>query len=224
MTRVALTFDNGPDPVGTPRVLEALARHDIRATFFVLGRQLDAAGGLDLARAILDAGHALGNHTYSHSVPLGEDPGPDAVARELARTHARLEQVWDGPWRFRPFGRKGQLGRHLLSADARAWLEAHAYDVVLWNAVPGDFADHHGWMPRALALCEGEGHRLMVLHDAHPAAMTHLDDFLIEAKARGHEFVADFPQDCLPMKAGVAEPSLARYVRPEISDRGRAGA
>ena len=214
MTRVALTFDNGPDPVGTPRVLDALERHGVPATFFVLGRQLDAPGGLDLARAIRDAGHALGNHSYTHQIPLGEDPGPEAVARELARTHARLEQVWAGPWRFRPFGRKGQLGAHLLSVDALRWLEQRAYDVVLWNAIPGDFSDYGGWMDTALAQLDDPAapHRLMVLHDAHPGAMVHLDAFLTEARARGHTFVADLPQDCLPMVRGLAGPELSRFV------------
>jgi peptidoglycan/xylan/chitin deacetylase (PgdA/CDA1 family) len=62
---VALTFDDGPDPVTTPQILDALARHRVRATFFVIGAQ--AAHYPDLVRRIAAAGHRLGNHSYTHT-------------------------------------------------------------------------------------------------------------------------------------------------------------
>lgn len=61
---VALTFDDGPDPEYTPRILDALASSDALATFFMVGRQIEAAPAV--ARAIAAAGHDLGNHTYGH--------------------------------------------------------------------------------------------------------------------------------------------------------------
>ena len=63
--RVALTFDDGPDPEATPLVLDALAKHDAHATFFAIGRSLEAHP--QLARRIVDAGHELGNHSWQHS-------------------------------------------------------------------------------------------------------------------------------------------------------------
>ncbi|MGH8274280.1 MAG: polysaccharide deacetylase family protein [Gammaproteobacteria bacterium] len=62
---VALTFDDGPDPEVTPRVLDALARHGAHATFFVIGRAL--AEQPELARRIAAEGHTLGNHSWRHS-------------------------------------------------------------------------------------------------------------------------------------------------------------
>lgn len=62
---IALTFDDGPDPTTTPRVLDLLARHGARATFFVVGRR--AAAHPDLVRRIVAEGHAVGSHTYGHS-------------------------------------------------------------------------------------------------------------------------------------------------------------
>jgi peptidoglycan/xylan/chitin deacetylase (PgdA/CDA1 family) len=63
--RVALSFDDGPDPEVTPRVLDALAKYDTRATFFAIGRSLAARP--QLARDIVAAGHELGNHSWRHS-------------------------------------------------------------------------------------------------------------------------------------------------------------
>lgn len=62
--RIALTFDDGPHEQATPRVLDILARHDVRATFFVIGRFVDAHA--DLVRRIIAEGHLVGNHTYDH--------------------------------------------------------------------------------------------------------------------------------------------------------------
>jgi peptidoglycan/xylan/chitin deacetylase (PgdA/CDA1 family) len=65
---VALTFDDGPHPDGTPAVLEALARHGARATFFLVGEQVARDPGL--ARAIVDAGHEVALHGYRHTLLL----------------------------------------------------------------------------------------------------------------------------------------------------------
>jgi peptidoglycan-N-acetylglucosamine deacetylase len=87
--RVALTFDDGPDPVHTPALLDALAELSAHATFFVLGRQVDAHP--ELARRIAREGHELGNHTYSHRyLPLRRSR---TVARELAETDAAIQRA-----------------------------------------------------------------------------------------------------------------------------------
>jgi peptidoglycan-N-acetylglucosamine deacetylase len=87
--RVALTFDDGPDPVRTPALLDTLAELSTPATFFVLGKQVDAHP--EVARRIVDEGHELGNHTYSHRyLPLQRSA---AVTRELAATDAAIERA-----------------------------------------------------------------------------------------------------------------------------------
>jgi peptidoglycan/xylan/chitin deacetylase (PgdA/CDA1 family) len=65
--RVYLTFDDGPDPEWTPRVLDVLDKEGAKATFFAIGQQ--AQQSPDLIRRIHDAGHAVGNHTFSHRHP-----------------------------------------------------------------------------------------------------------------------------------------------------------
>src|SRR6202011_4634192 len=86
--RVTLTFDNGPEPQVTPAVLDCLARHNIRATFFVMGRKASTPEGLALVHRASAEGHWIGNHTFTHSGPLG---GLDGAAALREFEHA--EQV-----------------------------------------------------------------------------------------------------------------------------------
>ncbi|GGN05640.1 polysaccharide deacetylase [Dyadobacter beijingensis] len=62
---IALTFDDGPDPDSTPRILETLRQNDLKATFFVIGRK--AVEHPELLRRIVEEGHTIANHSYSHS-------------------------------------------------------------------------------------------------------------------------------------------------------------
>lgn len=213
MAQVHLTFDNGPDPEVTPRVLEVLARRNLRATFFVLGKHLATSRGMEMARLIRDAGHRLGNHSYSHEIPLGQDPRVGTVERELARTEALLDEVYDGPRLFRPFGGGGILGPHLFSPASVAWLAARGYTCVLWNSVPGDWLEPDGWVESALEDAEQLEHMVLVLHDILPDAMAHLGAFLDALVDRGHTFTDAIPLECLPMVDGVAGPELARFTQ-----------
>jgi peptidoglycan/xylan/chitin deacetylase (PgdA/CDA1 family) len=86
---VALTFDDGPNDAATPLLLEVLARHDVRATFFAMGNF--ARQRPELVREVVAAGHLLGNHTMSHprlSVTAGA-----RVRQELADCNALLEDI-----------------------------------------------------------------------------------------------------------------------------------
>ena len=74
MFELTVTFDNGPEPSVTPEVRDVLARHGIASTFFVIGSKLQNP----LARACVERAHAeghwIGNHTWTHTRPLGEQP------------------------------------------------------------------------------------------------------------------------------------------------------
>src|ERR1700754_3387657 len=99
MTGVALTFDDGPDPRGTPAVLEALAAVDARATFFVLGERAEREPAL-LSR-VLGAGHAVELHGHSHL--RHTEHTREAVEADLRRALATLGQLRVSSWRL-PWG------------------------------------------------------------------------------------------------------------------------
>ena len=85
--RVAVTIDDGPDPQVTPAVLELLARHGARATFFCVGERV--ARHPELARRITGEGHEIGNHTEHHRYVFSLF-GPNAMRREIARAQASI--------------------------------------------------------------------------------------------------------------------------------------
>ena len=92
----ALTFDDGPDREHTPRVLDILARERVTATFFLIGRR--AAQAPDVARRIVDEGHDLGNHTWSHrSLWLC---GPRETEREIVEGHDAITRAAGNAPRF----------------------------------------------------------------------------------------------------------------------------
>lgn len=87
---VALTFDDGPDPEVTPRVLDLLDAREVRATFFCIGRRVEAHARL--TAEIVRRGHAVGNHTYHHS-PAFALLGPRGIRRDIERAQAVLLQA-----------------------------------------------------------------------------------------------------------------------------------
>ena len=96
---LALTFDDGPNPAWTPRLLDILAASDVRATFFMVGRFAEAEK--QLARRVLESGHLVGNHSWSHP-NLARTPAAQ-VRDELRRTSDALAQILGQPVRyFRP--------------------------------------------------------------------------------------------------------------------------
>lgn len=83
---VVLTFDDGPHPKGTPRVLDLLAKHDLPATFFVVGRNINR-DTYPLVQRIVAEGHTLGTHSYSHDVHMTRVGAPDATHDDIVGQH-----------------------------------------------------------------------------------------------------------------------------------------
>lgn len=158
---VALTFDDGPDPASTPRLLDLLAALEVRATCFLLGAQ--ARRHPDLVRRIADAGHTVGQHTDTHPDPWRI--GPKRLAGEMERATRTLEDLLGRPvrWMRPPYG-------HLTRAGRR-WADAHRQHVALWDAVATDFLPgaSSASVARALLRWTRPG-SIVVLHDGERAA------------------------------------------------------
>lgn len=202
MPDLTLTFDNGPEPEVTPRVLDILARRGLRTTFFVVGEKLEDPARLELARRAHAEGHRVGNHTYTHSTPLGQMEDSAEAVEELRRTDALVAGTGETVKLFRPFGGGGKLGPHLMSLPVVDFLHDNGYSCVLWNAIPRDWADPEGWVETALDQIAAQDHTLIVLHDLPTGAMDRLEEFLDRAEAAGVRFRDDYPASCVPMLAG----------------------
>lgn len=136
---VALTFDDGPDPVVTPTLLRILDAHGAKATFFMSGE--NAAAHPEVVAAVRKAGHSIGNHSWDHpSFPL-------ITFRERIRQIrqcARVLQV-SGVRLFRP-----PYGNQSAASQFCAWLTGH--QVITWNLVLPDWLDHDAaWLAQEAA-------------------------------------------------------------------------
>jgi peptidoglycan/xylan/chitin deacetylase (PgdA/CDA1 family) len=127
---VALSFDDGPDPRWTPAVLDALAEAGAQATFFMMGWNVDHHR--ELAQRVLDEGHEIGNHTWSHQDLAFQDP--ETTRDQIVDGKRAIQDILgvDTTW-FRP-------PRGELSGAAMRILAEHDYDTFLWSVsrnVPG---------------------------------------------------------------------------------------
>lgn len=211
MATVTLSFDNGPEPAVTPQVLDTLARHAIKATFFVIGRKLETPEGQALITRARRDGHWIGNHTYSHTVPLGRLDAAEAIA-EISRTEALIGPLALPSPLFRPYGEGGILDDRVLSAAAVSHLCANGYTCIAWNAIPRDWDDPTGWVETALAQIATQDETLMVLHDIPSGAMDRLEEFILRARAVGVIFRQDFPVSCRLIWEGQPSASLDAFV------------
>jgi peptidoglycan/xylan/chitin deacetylase (PgdA/CDA1 family) len=199
---IVISFDNGPDAATTPQVLDILARRDIKGIFCVLGERLARPQLRRLAERAHAEGHWIANHTYTHSVPLGQIEDAERVRREIDLTQELVGELVHPEKLFRPFGGGGNLDERLLNDAAVEHLVAGGYTVLTWNAVPGDWKDPHGWVPRALEQVRSEDPALLVLHDLPTGAMEHLEEFLDLAVQDGARFVQELPASCVPICRG----------------------
>jgi peptidoglycan-N-acetylglucosamine deacetylase len=169
--RVALTFDDGPDATFTPEVLTILARHGARATFFVLGRQVERHP--ELLRAIRDAGHELGIHGYDHS--------SRELGRQARRTREILRNQGVDTRLFRP-------PRGKLAPRAALELTLSGYRTILWSfdsrdsmRSEGKIADKGAGDIDYGALCAGD---IVLMHDDNPICVEELGGLLGSLRAR----------------------------------------
>jgi peptidoglycan/xylan/chitin deacetylase (PgdA/CDA1 family) len=209
--RVTLSFDNGPWPDATPRLLDILRRRGIRASFFVVGERLaDPLARLAAERA-KGEGHWIGNHTMTHSGPLGLMDDTRQALREISDAQAALGGLSHPDRLFRPTG-KGRLGPHVLTSATADYLARNKYTVVTWNNVPRDW-EGESWVGRALDGLKAHDWSLLVLHDHYLANMMHtLDEFLDRISDR-FEIVQEFPDACVPMRRGEVQSALAGLTR-----------
>jgi peptidoglycan-N-acetylglucosamine deacetylase len=177
---VALTFDDGPHPEHTPRLLDMLCRLGIKATFFILGAEARRHRGL-VARIAADA-HDLGNHTYSHRRLPGQSPR--AILEEVRRTRGIIEDIT---------GRRCDLfrpPRGELTPSALWHLWGEGETVVLWSV---DARDHRMRSAADISpFCDRyrpRGGDVVLMHDDGPASAAIVGELATRAPRDDVRFV-----------------------------------
>ncbi len=186
-TQLALTYDDGPNDPHTLRLLEVLARHDVRATFFLIGRFVQQRP--DIARELVKAGHLIGNHTFTH--PLLTFKSTGELRTQLAGCERALtEAVGEHSNLFRPpFGGRRPA---VLRVARRMGLET-----IMWNVTGYDWNAPSVEHIESKVTSKVRGGDVILLHDGgHRAFGTDrsytvvaTDRLISRYKGEGYEFV-----------------------------------
>jgi peptidoglycan/xylan/chitin deacetylase (PgdA/CDA1 family) len=213
---VVLTFDDGPLPPYTNRVLDVLAEHCVKATYFIVGRM--ARGYPDLLRKIREAGHTIGNHSQNH--PLAFDRMPlNLVQGEIEQGFASIAAALGERRPPSPFVRIPGL---LRSNEVEAYFQSRK--LATWSAdVVADDWKHISAsevVRRTISRLDEKGKGVVLLHDIQPATALALPELLRELKARGYRVVhvvpRGAPQPEVPVAAAPApQPATPQARAPE---------
>ncbi len=189
--RVAyLTFDDGPSPNNTPRILEILEEEGIQATFFVLGKQAEMFP--ELVKEIHSKGHVIGNHTYSHRYKQIYS-SIEAYMEDLKRSEVILKNILGHDYDLRltrfPGGSFGK-GK----APFREALREADYVHIDWNVLNGDgevvTPTIKYLMTRYKATRKDSGAMVILMHDSHSKTTTveTLPEIIQDLKESGYRF------------------------------------
>jgi peptidoglycan/xylan/chitin deacetylase (PgdA/CDA1 family) len=185
--QIALTYDDGPNDPHTLRLLDLLAKHNVRATFFMIGRYVQQRP--DIARAVAQAGHVIGNHTHTHPLLIFKSAAETRV--ELANCRSALQDaVGQHSNLFRPpFGGRRPATLRIareLGLQSIMW-NVTGYD---WNAPPAAVIEKKvGSQVRGgdVILLHDGGHRALGADREQTVLAT--DNLILRYRDQGYEFV-----------------------------------
>jgi peptidoglycan/xylan/chitin deacetylase (PgdA/CDA1 family) len=177
---VALTFDDGPSPKLTPKLLDLLAAHHIKATFFLIGE--NAAEYPDIVAREAREGHEIANHSWSH--PNLAKMSDDGVRNQLRKTDDAIRgAIGTGATLLRPpYGN--------ITARQKKWInQEFGYKIILWDVDPLDWK-----RPGSSVVCNrivkmSRAGSIILAHDIHPGTIDAMPCVLDQLQAKGLKFV-----------------------------------
>ena len=187
---IAITFDDGPRRETTERLLDGLEERDARATFFLIGRQIE--GNEDLVERMQAEGHQVGSHTWSHTRLTGVSA--DTLRQEVGRTEEALEDLL-GPgsyWLRPPYGAVDAADRDLIQTP-----------MIKWSIDPRDWEKLDTAQVTAAVLKAAASNQIILLHDIYPTSVDAALAVVDALQGEGYRFVT------------VAELLEANGIQPE---------
>ena len=174
--KIAITFDDGPHPVYTPRLLDGLEKRGVVATFFVTGE--NAAQYPDIIKRMDKDGHLIGNHTYTH-IQL-TSANRDKFRSELVKTNETLKQITGKDVTFvrPPYG----------SWDKSFETELNMFPV-LWNIDPLDWCSNNADCVVRKVESNAEENSIILLHDCYETSVKAALRIIDDLTAQGYHFV-----------------------------------
>jgi peptidoglycan-N-acetylglucosamine deacetylase len=210
---IAMTFDDGPSAALTPKLLDLLAAHHIKATFFVIGENVAEHPEI-VARAARE-GHEIANHSWSHP-NLGK-MSQEGVRSQLQRTDDAIKSaIGKSPTLLRPpYGS--------ITEREKRWIhDEFGYDIILWDVDPLDWKRPGPAVVRNRILKETRPGSIVLSHDIHPGTVEAMPSTFDELEAKGFKFVTvselldmATPETPHP-KAEPAEKTAAKVAPPAV--------
>src|SRR5664279_5596930 len=193
---VVITFDDGPLPAYSNRVLETLASECVKVTYFLVGRMATAYP--DTVRRIYNAGHTIGTHSQNHPLTFNQMALP-RIEREVGAGIASVQAAVGDPRAVAPFFRipgllrNSQVEKYLASQSLAVWSADEVADDWFRGITAAQI------VRKAISRIEAKGHRgVLLLHDIHPATAMALPVLLKELKAKGYRIVQAVPSGDRP--------------------------
>ena len=177
---IAMTFDDGPSATLTPKLLDILATHHIKATFFVIGENVAEHPEI-VARAARE-GHEIGNHSWSH--PNFAKMSDAGVRSQLQRTDDAIKSATGA----RPTLLRPPYGS--ITTREKRWIhDQFGYQIILWDVDPYDWKRPGPSVVRGRILKETRPGSIVLSHDIHPGTIEAMPSTLDALEAKGFKFV-----------------------------------
>jgi peptidoglycan/xylan/chitin deacetylase (PgdA/CDA1 family) len=195
---VAMTFDDGPHPQNTPRLLDILRARNIKATFFVIGRSVDLYP--QIVRRTVAEGHEIGNHTHTHR--LLSKLGDTEVRGELTRCRDAVARAAGVQMRTMrpPYGGLLQRQREFVHAE-------FGYPTILWSVDPLDWKRPGPSVVTSRILSGTTSGAIILSHDLHAPTVDAMPATMDGLLRRGFKFVT--VSQLLAMKTEAATAQAA---------------
>jgi peptidoglycan/xylan/chitin deacetylase (PgdA/CDA1 family) len=205
---IAITFDDGPHAVHTPKLLDMLKQRGIRATFYVLGSSVEAYP--DIARRIVAEGHEIANHSWSH--PALSKLSSAGVDSQIRRTNEVIKRVTGvQPTTMRPpYGAtNARLNKRLD--------EEYGLKVILWSVDPLDWKYRNSSRVTQQILENTQAGGIVLAHDIHATTVDAMPATLDGLLAKGFKFVR--VDELLKMERGGPSPDATAAATPFVVTR-----
>ena len=197
---IAMTFDDGPSAVLTPRLLDILKQRNIKATFFVLGQLVQEHPEI-VARAIAE-GHEIGNHSWDHKAlnKLGEG----GLQHELADTSAEITKATGKPVTLMrpPYGATNPRLNRAIEKE-------YGMKVILWSVDPLDWKRPGPQIVEQRIVAGTKPGAIILSHDIHPGTIEAMPATLDALLAKGYKFVTVSELLAMESKAPAPTPSAS---------------
>lgn len=176
---VAMTFDDGPHPKLTPKLLDLLKERGIKATFFVIGKCV--AENPDIAKRIVDEGHEIANHSWSH--PQLTKLSPPAFAAEIAQTNDAIEKATG----IRPVVMRPPYGAINPTLTKRL-NEEYGLSVIIWSVDPLDWKIRKSDHVSSHIIKNAAPGAIILAHDIHASTVDAMPATLDALQSKGYKF------------------------------------